>query len=201
MLRETLIVAMTLAITNLTAVLPAAANPSASSEEAEAEKVTVQENREAESIAQTQDSNAPETAVPAQQPQFSDITPEVWAAESIRSLMENYGCIEGFPDGTFRGTQAMTRYQFAAGLNACLNSLDATLERRIGNLVTKEELATLFRVLSSIFEQSPQQPGNIPPTLPIPELSNPTPSTPEASPRTGEERSSTPSRRQPRNTN
>ncbi|MEL6130366.1 MAG: iron uptake porin, partial [Cyanobacteria bacterium J06628_4] len=32
-----------------------------------------------------------------------------------------YGCLEGYPDSTFGGSRAMTRYEFAAGLNACLD--------------------------------------------------------------------------------
>lgn len=32
-----------------------------------------------------------------------------------------YGCLEGYPDRTFRGDRALTRYEFAAGLNACLD--------------------------------------------------------------------------------
>ncbi|HBB32401.1 MAG TPA: hypothetical protein DC064_11540, partial [Cyanobacteria bacterium UBA9273] len=44
--------------------------------------------------------------------------PGDWAYEALRSLVERYGCIAGYPDGTFRGNRAMTRYEFAAGLNA-----------------------------------------------------------------------------------
>ncbi len=61
--------------------------------------------------------------------QLRDVSPGDWAYEALRSLVERYGCIAGYPDGTFRGNRAMTRYEFAAGLNACLNQL----ERLIGN--------------------------------------------------------------------
>lgn len=61
--------------------------------------------------------------------QLRDVSPGDWAYEALRNLVERYGCIAGYPDGTFRGNRAMTRYEFAAGLNACLNQL----ERLIGN--------------------------------------------------------------------
>ncbi|MCP2732190.1 iron uptake porin [Limnofasciculus baicalensis] len=56
--------------------------------------------------------------------QLRDVSPGDWAYEALRNLVERYGCIAGYPDGTFRGNRAMTRYEFAAGLNACLNQLE-----------------------------------------------------------------------------
>ena len=37
--------------------------------------------------------------------------------------METYGCVAGYPNGTFRGNRAMTRYEAAALLNACLDRI------------------------------------------------------------------------------
>jgi hypothetical protein len=59
---------------------------------------------------------------------FSDVQPTDWAFEALRSLVERYGCVAGYPDGTFRGNRAMTRYEFAAGLNACLDQIVALIE-------------------------------------------------------------------------
>ncbi|MBE9128827.1 MULTISPECIES: iron uptake porin [unclassified Coleofasciculus] len=56
--------------------------------------------------------------------QLRDVSPGDWAYEALRSLVERYGCIAGYPDGTFRGNRAMTRYEFAAGLNACLQQIE-----------------------------------------------------------------------------
>jgi hypothetical protein len=50
--------------------------------------------------------------------QLSDVQPTDWAYEALRSLVERYGCIAGYPGGTFRGNRSMSRYEFAAGLNA-----------------------------------------------------------------------------------
>lgn len=38
--------------------------------------------------------------------QLRDVSPEDWAYEALRSLVERYGCIAGYPDGTFRGNLA-----------------------------------------------------------------------------------------------
>ena len=59
--------------------------------------------------------------------QLRDVSPGDWAYEALRSLVERYGCIAGYPDGTFRGNRAMTRYEFAAGLNACLQQVERFL--------------------------------------------------------------------------
>lgn len=52
--------------------------------------------------------------------QLRDVSPSDWAYEALRNLVERYGCIEGYPNGTFRGNRAITRYEFAAGLNLSL---------------------------------------------------------------------------------
>ncbi len=43
--------------------------------------------------------------------QLRDVSPGDWAFEALRSLVERYGCIPGYPDGTYRGNRAMSRYQ------------------------------------------------------------------------------------------
>jgi hypothetical protein len=58
--------------------------------------------------------------------ELSDVLPTDWAYTALQNLVETYGCIEGYPNRTFRGGQALTRYEFAAGLNSCLDVL-ATL--------------------------------------------------------------------------
>ena len=40
--------------------------------------------------------------------QLSDVSPTDWAFQALQSLIERYGCISGYPDGTFRGNRAMT---------------------------------------------------------------------------------------------
>jgi hypothetical protein len=55
--------------------------------------------------------------------QLSDVQPTDWAFQALQSLVERYGCIAGYPNGTFRGNRAATRYELAAALNACLDQL------------------------------------------------------------------------------
>ncbi|MEG5137416.1 MULTISPECIES: iron uptake porin [unclassified Microcoleus] len=78
--------------------------------------------------------------------QLSDVRPTDWAFQALQSLVERYGCIAGYPDGTFRGNRAMTRYEFAAGLNACLDKVTELIKAGTGNLATKEDLTTLQRL-------------------------------------------------------
>jgi len=55
--------------------------------------------------------------------QFSDVYPTDWAYQALSNLVEQYGCVAGYPNGTFRGNRAMTRYEAAALLNACLDRI------------------------------------------------------------------------------
>ena len=75
--------------------------------------------------------------------QLSDVKPSDWAFQSLQSLVERYGCMAGYPDKTYRGNQAMTRYEFAAGLNACLDRFNNLIEDSTANSVKKEDLATV----------------------------------------------------------
>jgi len=50
--------------------------------------------------------------------QFADVKPTDWAYQALSNLIERYGCVAGYPDGTFKGGRAMTRFEAAALLNA-----------------------------------------------------------------------------------
>jgi hypothetical protein len=78
--------------------------------------------------------------------QLSDVQPTDWAFQALQSLVERYGCIAGYSNSTYRGNRAMTRYEFAAGVNACLNRVNELIATATSDLVTKEDLATLQRL-------------------------------------------------------
>ncbi|MBG1259255.1 iron uptake porin [Nostoc commune] len=78
--------------------------------------------------------------------QFSDVQPTDWAFQALQSLVERYGCIAGYPNATYRGNRALTRYEFAAGLNACLDRVNELIATATADLVTKQDLATLQRL-------------------------------------------------------
>jgi len=78
--------------------------------------------------------------------QLSDVRPTDWAYQALQSLVERYGCIAGYPDGTYRGNRALTRYEFAAGLNACLDQVTKLIGSLPANFVTREDLAVLQRL-------------------------------------------------------
>ena len=78
--------------------------------------------------------------------QLSDVQPTDWAFQALQSLVERYGCIAGYPNQTYGGNRAMTRYEFAAGLNACLDRINELIATATGDLVKKEDLATLQKL-------------------------------------------------------
>lgn len=78
--------------------------------------------------------------------QLSDVQPTDWAFAALQSLVERYGCIAGYPDSTYRGNRAMTRYEFAAGLNACLDRINELIAAGLADKVSREDLATVQRL-------------------------------------------------------
>ncbi len=141
---------------------PAASNAVPSSSTTEASSVgtssTIEVSQKSEVLAQARDtqvlaqvnrySNENNTSLNqvTSVSQFSDVQPTDWAFQSLQSLVERYGCIAGYPNGTFRGNRALTRYEFAAGLNACLDRVNELIATATADLVTKQDLATLQRL-------------------------------------------------------
>ena len=76
--------------------------------------------------------------------ELQDISPTAWAYEALRGLVERYGCIVGYPDRTFHGDRALSRHEFAAGLNACLNTIERLLQEKVA--VLREDLEKLKRL-------------------------------------------------------
>ncbi|MEM8638081.1 MAG: iron uptake porin [Cyanobacteria bacterium P01_G01_bin.54] len=76
--------------------------------------------------------------------QFSDVSPSDWAYQALDDLVRRYDCLKGYPNGTFRGNRALSRYEFAAGLNACFQ----VIERLIAELggVEPTDLSTIRRL-------------------------------------------------------
>ncbi|MGF1541866.1 MAG: iron uptake porin, partial [Pleurocapsa sp.] len=76
--------------------------------------------------------------------QLRDVSPTDWAYEALRSLVDRYGCIAGFPNQTYRGSQPLSRYEFAAGLNSCLNQIERLIAS--SESVVREDLDTINRL-------------------------------------------------------
>lgn len=77
--------------------------------------------------------------------QLRDVQPSDWAYQALRSLVERYGLITGYPDGTFRGNRPLSRYEFAATLQRALDLLESMLSQN-RDLVTPEDLTALERL-------------------------------------------------------
>jgi hypothetical protein len=78
--------------------------------------------------------------------QLSDVKPTDWAFTALQSLVERYNCIAGYPDRSFRGQQALTRYEFATGLNACLDKISEIIASGLADKVSKDDLAAIQKL-------------------------------------------------------
>ena len=77
--------------------------------------------------------------------QLRDVSPSDWAYEALRSLVDRYGCIVGYPNQTYRGNRALSRYEFAAGLNSCLNQIERLIAS--SEAIIREDIDTLNRLI------------------------------------------------------
>lgn len=86
---------------------------------------------------------------------FSDVYPTDWAYQALSELVETYGCVSGFGDGTFRGNQPLSRFQMAAVLSSCLDSFSAKMDA-MGEemkMSAMEDMDTLERLVASFEEE------------------------------------------------
>jgi hypothetical protein len=80
--------------------------------------------------------------------ELSDVRPDDWAFQALRSLIERYGVMRGYPDRTFRGNRSLTRAEFAAALNQVMDSIEQRLAT--GELSKfREDFETLRRLQQS----------------------------------------------------
>ncbi|NBP55958.1 S-layer homology domain-containing protein [bacterium] len=55
--------------------------------------------------------------------QLRDVQPTEWSYQAVSNLVSRYGCVAGYPNGTFRPGQPATRAELAALTNACLDRI------------------------------------------------------------------------------
>jgi hypothetical protein len=85
--------------------------------------------------------------------QLRDVQPTEWSYQAISNLISRYGCVAGYPDGTFRPGQPATRAELAALTNSCLDNItqfyteaDARTAASLRSEFAKELGATNARV-------------------------------------------------------
>ena len=59
---------------------------------------------------------------------FTEVQPTDWAYQALSNLIERYGCVAGYPNSRFRGGLAISRYEAAALLNACLDRISESTD-------------------------------------------------------------------------
>jgi hypothetical protein len=76
--------------------------------------------------------------------QLGDVKPTDWAYQALSNVIERYGCVAGYPNGSFKGGRAISRFEAAALLNACLDRVTETTDELKKLLVEfQRELALL----------------------------------------------------------
>jgi hypothetical protein len=77
--------------------------------------------------------------------QIQDIQPTDWSYEALQNLIQRYGCISGLENRTYRGEQTISRAEFAAGLNSCLNSIEKIIAQ--SKNVPQVDIDTVLRLM------------------------------------------------------
>src|SRR4051794_31630584 len=62
---------------------------------------------------------------------FQDVPQNHWAYDAVQSLAQK-GIFTGYPDGTFSGRRALTRYEFAVALQRMLQQVERDIAAGAG---------------------------------------------------------------------
>ncbi len=89
---------------------------------------------------------------------FADVPENHWAYEAVKQLAA-YGLVQGFPDGTYKGQEPMTRYQLAIVVARLLSDLDTEIielrnEMNAGLEAEKAARAEEREAIDSAIEQA-----------------------------------------------
>ncbi|MES2465423.1 MAG: S-layer homology domain-containing protein [Armatimonadota bacterium] len=79
---------------------------------------------------------------------FADVPTDHWAYQSVDRLQKD-GIVIGYPDGTYGGKRAMTRYEFAVAIARLLEKIPAAVD--LSNYYTKAETDEAIRAATAGF--------------------------------------------------
>ncbi len=85
---------------------------------------------------------------------LQDVTPNDWAYQALRKLINNYRCIAGYDDKTFKGDRNINRYEFAAALSACVQRMEMSNRERLQ--ANQEDIAQIERLQKEFAEELTQ---------------------------------------------
>lgn len=78
--------------------------------------------------------------------ELSDVQTSDWAYQALQNLVEKYGIVAGYPDGTFQGERALSRYEFAAALDATIKKIEQLVTANVEDKAKQQDLETLRKL-------------------------------------------------------
>ncbi|RAK09787.1 S-layer family protein [Halanaerobium saccharolyticum] len=100
-------------------------------------------------------------AMPAFGQSFSDVPSDHWAYDAINKLVAA-GIVEGYPDGEYKGSQNMTRYEMAVMVSRALDNIVAEQEAlanqvdEMGEGLTTGQAEDVTAIVKSLMEKNTQ---------------------------------------------
>ncbi len=82
-----------------------------------------------------------------------DVKPTDWAYDALKKLVNRYRCFAGYEDNSFRGDRNITRYEFAAALNICLQKIETIAIEKLPEYFNEESLPQLERLTKEFAQE------------------------------------------------
>jgi len=74
---------------------------------------------------------------------FADVPTDHWAYDAVNELAKQ-GIVNGYPDSTFGGKRALTRYEFAMAIQRMLQEVQRRIDAKTGPAAVAPDLSNYY---------------------------------------------------------
>ena len=81
---------------------------------------------------------------------FFDVSPDDPSFQAILSVVDKYGCMRAFPDGSFRPLDHELRGEFVIDITTCLDNL---VQKLVGGTIKREDFESIQKTVQALEEE------------------------------------------------
>jgi len=89
----------------------------------------------------------------AQYQRFFDVSPDDPALSAILSMVDKYGCMRAFDDGSFKPLFGENRGDLAIDINACMGGMELSLTKKFENTIPKDDFESIKKSVEALAQE------------------------------------------------
>lgn len=85
--------------------------------------------------------------------QIADVSETDWYYQALQSMVERYGVLGVYPDGTFRANRPSTRGEIAGLISASLDTVVQSIDATTSDMATQQEFAVMRQAVEQLTQE------------------------------------------------